>query len=67
MTNSGTALPPSQQVPSSVNAQAWNLNATPARGQRSMYRTSPAGFTLVVTGNASWAELRQLAASLRPA
>ena len=62
MTNSGTALPRS-----SVNGQAWNLSATPARGQRSMYRTSPAGFTLVVTGNASWAELRQLAASLRPA
>jgi hypothetical protein len=31
-----------------------------------MYLTSPAGFTLVVTGNAGWAELRQLAASLRP-
>jgi len=43
---------------SSVNAQAWNLSATPARGQRSMYRTSPAGFTLVVTGNATWPELR---------
>ena len=61
MTNSGTALPPS-----SVNGQAWNLSATPARGQRSMYRTSPAGFTLVVTGNATWPELRQLAASLHP-
>jgi len=62
MTNSGTPLPPS-----SINGQAWNLSATPARGQRSMYRTSPAGFTLVVTGNATWPELRQLAASLRPA
>ena len=61
MTNSGTALPPS-----SVNGQTWNLSATPARGQRSMYLTSPAGFTVVVTGNAGWAELRQLAASLRP-
>jgi hypothetical protein len=61
MTNSGTALPPSQ-----VNRQTWSLSATPARGQRSMYLTSPAGFTLVVTGNAGWAELRQLAASLRP-
>jgi hypothetical protein len=61
MTNSGTALPPS-----SVNGQTWNLSATPARGQRSMYRTSPAGFTLVVTGNATWPELRQLAASLHP-
>src|SRR5690349_21047214 len=67
MTNSGTALPPSQQALSSVNGQAWNLSATPARGQRSMYRTSPAGFTLVVTGNATWPELRQLAASLHPA
>ena len=61
MTNNGTAL-----APSSVNGQTWNLSATPARGQRSMYLTSPAGFTVVVTGNAEWAELRQLAASLRP-
>ena len=61
MNNNGTAL-----APSSVNGQAWNLSATPARGQRSMYLTSPAGFTVVVTGNATWAELRQLAASLRP-
>ena len=61
MTNSGTALPPS-----SVNGEAWNLSVTPARGQRSLYLTSPAGFTVVVTGNAGWAELRQLAASLRP-
>lgn len=61
MTNNGATLPPS-----SVDGQAWNLSATPARGQRSLYRTSPAGFTLVVTGNATWPELRQLAASLRP-
>ena len=61
MTNSGTALPPSP-----VNQQTWNRSATPARGQRSMYLTSPAGFTVVVTGNAGWAELRRLAASLRP-
>jgi Protein of unknown function (DUF4245) len=61
MTNNGTAL-----APSPVNGRTWNLSATPARGQRSMYLTSPAGFTLVVTGNAGWAELRQLAASLRP-
>jgi Protein of unknown function (DUF4245) len=61
MTNSGTALPSSR-----VNGQTWNLSATPARGQRSMYLTSPAGFTVVVTGNGGWAELHQLAASLRP-
>ena len=61
MTNNGTAL-----TPSSVAGQTWNVSVTPARGQRSMYLTSPAGFTLVVTGNAGWAELRQLAGSLRP-
>jgi Protein of unknown function (DUF4245) len=61
MTNGGTAL-----APASVDGQTWRLSATPARGQRAMYRTSPAGFTVVVTGNATWAQLRALAASLRP-
>ena len=61
MTNDGTTLAPLR-----VDGQTWHLSATPARGQRSIYLTSPAGFTLVVTGNATWAELRQLAASLRP-
>jgi hypothetical protein len=61
MTNDGTALPPAD-----VNGQTWRLSSTPARGQRSMYLTSAAGFTLVVTGNATWARLRELAASLRP-
>jgi Protein of unknown function (DUF4245) len=61
MTNAGTVLPPAQ-----VGGRTWNLSATPARGQRSLYLTSPSGFTLVVTGNAAWPELRELAASLRP-
>jgi hypothetical protein len=61
MTNSGTALPPAQ-----LNGRTWSLSSTPARGQRSMYFTSPAGFTVVITGNASWAQLRELAASLHP-
>jgi hypothetical protein len=64
MTNDGnpySALPPAR-----LDGQAWRLSATPSRGQRSMYLTSPAGFTLVVTGNATWAELRELAASLHP-
>jgi hypothetical protein len=61
MTNDGTAL-----APSPLDGRTWNLSVTPARGQRSMYLTSPAGFTVVVTGNATWAELRELAASLRP-
>jgi hypothetical protein len=71
MTNDGTVLAPSQLAPSQLaparlDGRTWNLSATPARGQRSMYVTSPAGFTVVVTGNATWAELRELAASLRP-
>ena len=61
MTNDGTALPPAD-----LNGQTWRLNSPPARGQRSMYLTSAAGFTLVITGNATWAQLRELAALLRP-
>ncbi len=71
MTNDGSALLPSQLAPSQLapvrlDGRTWNLSTTPARGQRSMYLTSPAGFTVVVSGNATWAELRELAASLRP-
>jgi len=61
MTNSGTPLPPVR-----LAGRTWNVSSTPSRGQRSMYLTSPAGFTVNVTGNATWAELRDLAASLRP-
>jgi hypothetical protein len=61
MTNSGTALRPVR-----LDGRAWSPVSTPSRGQRSMYLVSTAGFTVVVTGNATWAELRQLAASLRP-
>jgi hypothetical protein len=61
MTNDGTPVAPAR-----VAGRAWSLNETPSRGQRSMYVTSPAGFTIVVTGNATWPELRELAASLHP-
>jgi Protein of unknown function (DUF4245) len=61
MTNDGTPVASAR-----VDGRTWSLNETPARGQRSMYLTSPAGFTVVVTGNATWAELRELAASLHP-
>ncbi len=60
MTNDGTPLAPAR-----LDGRTWRLSATPSRGQRSMYVTSPAGFTVVVTGNATWAQLRELAASLR--
>ncbi len=60
MTNSGTALGPLR-----LAGQAWTLVSTPSRGQRSLYYTSIAGgYTVVVTGNATWAQLRELAASL---
>src|SRR5215468_7747204 len=39
MTSNGTAL-----APSPVNGRTWKASATPARGQRSMYFTSPDGF-----------------------
>ena len=61
MTNDGLTLPPTQ-----LDGQAWNRRSAPDRGQRSMYLTSAAWFTRVVTGNATWAELRRLAASLCP-
>ena len=67
MTNNGTVLLPAQPPPPpSLDGQAWTFSAAPARGQRSLYATSPAGFTVVVTGSATWADLRLLAASLRP-
>jgi hypothetical protein len=62
MTNDGTALGPAR-----LAGRTWTLSATPSRGQRSLFYTSTAGFTLVVSGNATWDELRELAASLRPA
>ena len=63
MTNDGTALGPAR-----LAERTWTLASTPSRGQRSLYYTSVAGgFTLVVTGNATWAQLRELAASLHPA
>src|SRR6202034_1313654 len=58
MTNSGTALGPAQ-----IAGLPWTLVSTPSRGQRSLYYIGVAGrFTLVVTGSATWAQLRDLAA-----
>jgi hypothetical protein len=61
MTNDGTAL-----TSIDLNGQSWSRTNTPSRGQRSLYLTGAAGLVVVVTGNASWAQLRTLAASLRP-
>lgn len=61
MTNSGTPQPSVR-----LAGRTWNASANAGRGQRSLFYTGPAGVTVVVTGNASWAQLRVLAASLRP-
>jgi hypothetical protein len=61
MTNGGTAQPSV-----TINGRTWTPALTAARDQRSL-STTTAGVTLVVTGNASTAQLRTLAASLRPA
>jgi Protein of unknown function (DUF4245) len=61
MTNDGTALPPTR-----LATRTWHLSSAPSRDQRSMYYTSAMGCTIVVTGNASWAQLSELAASLHP-
>jgi hypothetical protein len=61
MTNSGTPQPPV-----GIAGLVWRASANPGRGQRSLYLTRPGGRTIIVTGDASWAELRALAASLRP-
>ena len=60
MTNDGTGL-----TSIDLNGRSWSRTNTPSRGQRSLYFTGPAGLVVVVTGNATWAQLRQLAASLR--
>ena len=61
MTNSGTAAGTAQ-----VSGETWTQSSTPARGQRSLYVTRQDRLTLVVTGNATWAQLRELASSLKP-
>jgi hypothetical protein len=60
MTTSGTPRPPV-----TIGGQTWAASVNTGRGQRSLAVTR-AGVTLVVTGNAGWAQLRTLAASLRP-
>ena len=61
MTNAGAAVPPVR-----VAGRTWRASVAPGRGQRSLYETDVAGATIVITGNASWDQLRALAASLRP-
>ena len=61
MTNAGRAVAPVR-----VAGRTWRASVNVGRDQRSLYETDPAGATIVITGNASWAQLRVLAASLRP-
>ena len=61
ITNGGTVLASVR-----LAGLTWHVVATPSRGQRSMFYTTATGRTVVVTGNATWAQLRDLAASLHP-
>jgi uncharacterized protein DUF4245 len=62
MTNGGSVQPPV-----TLGGRTWAASLTAGRDQRSLAVTTGAGVTLVVTGNATWAQLRTLAASIRPA
>jgi len=61
MTSSGTPEPSVR-----IAGLLWRASQNADRGQRSVYRAGPSGSTIIVTGNASWDQLRVLAASLRP-
>jgi hypothetical protein len=61
MTNSGTP-----QAPVQAGNRTWAASENSERVQRSLALTTPAGVTLVITGNATWSQLRTLAASLKP-
>jgi hypothetical protein len=61
MTNSGTP-----QAPVQAGNRTWAASENSERVQRSLALTTPAGVTLVITGNAAWSQLRTLAASLKP-
>ena len=61
MTNSGNML-----TPVSYGGAQWARRWRPDKDQRSLYHSTPGGPTLVVTGNASWADLETLLSSLLP-
>jgi Protein of unknown function (DUF4245) len=59
MTNNGNLLPP-VWAGGAWWARRWRAD----KDQRSMYRSAPGAFTIVVTGTSSWAELSVLAGAL---
>jgi hypothetical protein len=61
MTNNGNLLPPLLS-----GGTWWGRRWRPDKNQRSMYRSAPGAFTIVVTGTAGWPELTVLAGSLGP-
>jgi len=61
MTNNGNMLQPVWS-----GGAWWARRVRPDKDQRSMYRSAPGAFTIVVTGTSSWPELAVLADSLRP-
>lgn len=59
MTNNGDVLPRLW-----AGGQWWARRWRADKDQRSMYRSAPGAFTVVVTGTSGWAELSALASSL---
>ena len=59
MTNNGDVLPPLR-----AGGQWWARRWRADKDQRSMYRSAPGAFTVVVTGTSGWTELSVLASSL---
>lgn len=60
MTNNGNML-----LPVWSGGEWWARRWRPDKNQRSMYRSAPGAFTIVVTGTSGWRELSVLASSLR--
>ncbi len=61
MTNNGNMLAPVRS-----GGARWARRWRADKDQRSMYRSAPGAFTIVVTGTSRWDELAVLAGSLRP-
>lgn len=61
MTNNGNVLRPVWSA-----GAWWARRWRPDKDQRSMYRSAPGEFTVVVTGTSGWPELAELAGSLQP-
>lgn len=61
ITNDGDLLAPVWSA-----GEWWARRLRPDKDQRSMYRSVPGAFTLIISGTSGWRELAELAGSVRP-